>query len=145
MKLKERLVQVIKELGLSGRAFERECGLTTGAFAGFGDRIGADILNKILVRYPQISARWLITGEGEMFVQLDDSHDCTAKILERFVESLECQKQDHNSIVYQNGEIVKQNSAILQLNASVIQQNAQLIKQNAEAMAIIKKLSEKLR
>ncbi len=57
---------VIKQLGLSGRAFEKECGLANGSFSSIGNGVGADKLNKILVRYPQISADWLLTGKGDM-------------------------------------------------------------------------------
>ncbi len=64
--IKGRLNLIIKELGLSGRAFEKECGLANGSYSSIGDGVGADKLNKILVRYPQISADWLISGNGEM-------------------------------------------------------------------------------
>jgi hypothetical protein len=57
---------VIKELGLSGRAFEKECGLANGSYSSIRNGVGADKLNKILFRYPQISADWLISGTGEM-------------------------------------------------------------------------------
>ncbi len=66
MSIKKRLDLVIKELGLSGRGFEKEVGLTNGSYTSIRDGVGADKLNKIVVRFPQISAEWLLTGEGEM-------------------------------------------------------------------------------
>ena len=66
MSIKQRLDLIIKELGLSGRAFEKECGLANGSYSSIRDGVGADKLNKILIRYPQISADWLIGGSGEM-------------------------------------------------------------------------------
>jgi hypothetical protein len=66
MSIKKRLDLVIKELGLSGRAFEKECGLANGSYSSIRDGVGADKLNKILFRYPQVSADWLICGTGEM-------------------------------------------------------------------------------
>ena len=74
MGLKNRLDQLISELGLSGRAFERECGLASGSYASLGDRTGADKLKKILIKYPQVSAMWLLTGKGQMMVNLDAPH-----------------------------------------------------------------------
>jgi hypothetical protein len=65
--IKKRLDRIVRELGLTGRAFERECGLANGSFSSIRDGVGADKLNKILTRYPQISADWLIGGVGEMF------------------------------------------------------------------------------
>ena len=66
MTIKQRLDLILKELGLSGRAFEKECGLANGSYSSIRDGVGADKLNKILIRYPQISADWLIGGNGEM-------------------------------------------------------------------------------
>ncbi len=66
MSIKKRLDLVVKELGLSGRAFEKECGLANGSYSSIRDGVGADKLNKILLRYPQVSADWLISGNGEM-------------------------------------------------------------------------------
>ena len=66
MSIKNRLDLVVKELGLSGRAFEKECGLANGSYSSIRDGVGADKLSKILFRYPQISADWLISGNGEM-------------------------------------------------------------------------------
>jgi hypothetical protein len=66
MSIKKRLDLIVKELGLSGRAFEKECGLANGSYSSIRDGVGADKLNKILFRYPQISADWLISGTGEM-------------------------------------------------------------------------------
>jgi hypothetical protein len=65
--IKERLDLIIKELGLSGRAFEKECGLANGSYSSIKDGVRADKLSKILIRYPLISAEWLLTGRGEMF------------------------------------------------------------------------------
>jgi hypothetical protein len=66
MSIKQRLDLIVKELGLSGRAFEKECGLANGSYSSIRDGVGADKLNKIMIRYPQISADWLICGTGEM-------------------------------------------------------------------------------
>ncbi len=71
--VKKRLDLIIRELGLSGRAFERECGLTNGSYASIGDGVGVDKLNKILFRYPQLSAEWIVSGTGKMFKNYEDT------------------------------------------------------------------------
>lgn len=73
MSIKKRLDLVVKELGLSGRAFEKECGLANGSYSSIRDGVGADKLNKILLRYPQVSADWLIGGTGEMMKTVKNS------------------------------------------------------------------------
>ncbi|MDR2912298.1 MAG: hypothetical protein LBV38_03225 [Alistipes sp.] len=60
---------IVRELGLTGRAFERECGLANGSYSSIRDGVGAEKLNKIFERYPQISADWLLRGIGEMMRQ----------------------------------------------------------------------------
>jgi hypothetical protein len=72
MSIKKRLDLIVRELGLSGRAFEKECGLANGSYSSIRDGVGADKLNKILHRYPQISADWLIGGTGEMMKTVDE-------------------------------------------------------------------------
>lgn len=64
--IKERLDLILKELSISGRKFEKACGLANGSYSSIGDGVGADKLNKILINFPQISADWLLTGKGEM-------------------------------------------------------------------------------
>lgn len=67
MTIKDRLNLVKAELHLSGRQLEKECNLATGSYSSLGDGMGIDKLHKILSRFPQISAEWLLTGRGEMF------------------------------------------------------------------------------
>jgi hypothetical protein len=72
MSIKKRLDLIVRELELSGRAFEKECGLANGSYSSIRDGVGADKLNKILLRYPQISADWLVCGKGEMMKTADE-------------------------------------------------------------------------
>lgn len=106
MGLKERLVLITNELNLSGRAFEKECGLTTGAFAGFGDRIGADILKKISIRYPQFSTRWILTGEGEMLTENDETNQTKSDMTQKFFEELEQRNKQFNELLEQNSRLI---------------------------------------
>lgn len=45
--LKDRLDLIIKELGLSGRQFEKECGLPSGSYSSISDGVGANKLKQI--------------------------------------------------------------------------------------------------
>ena len=57
--LKDRLDLIIKELGLSGRQFEKECGLPSGSYSSISDGVGANKLKQILY---QISANLIGLG-----------------------------------------------------------------------------------
>lgn len=121
MGLKDRLILITKELKLSGRAFEKECGLTTGAFAGFKERIGADILSKIIIRYPQFSARWILTGEGDMFSNDYSNSDVAIKILQKKIEELNAQyieiSQEAFAISRENRQLNNENRQLRQMLA----------------------------
>lgn len=66
MTLKDRLDLIIKELGISGRQFEKECNLPAGSYPSISDGVGANKLKQILIRYPQISLDWVILEKGPM-------------------------------------------------------------------------------
>ena len=64
--IKERLDIFLSYLRLSGRAFEKECGLKTGVYASIKEGTSASTFILILNKYPELSAEWLMRGEGEM-------------------------------------------------------------------------------
>lgn len=69
-KTTERIERVIKEKGLSIRAFEQSIGASNGSVATAikkGTDISTHTLAKIIDTYPEISADWLLCGEGFMF------------------------------------------------------------------------------
>ncbi|ADV51413.1 hypothetical protein I2486_20490 [Cellulophaga sp. E16_2] len=65
----DRLMQFIKNAGMSARQFD----LSIGASNGYTLRmlknnasIGSDVIENIVATYPKLNLVWLITGEGEM-------------------------------------------------------------------------------
>lgn len=135
--IKARLDMVINRLGISGRAFSKECGFSESYYATINEGIGADKLNKILSIHPEISADWLLTGHGEMFTKDANSCSITENFLEKISSSIEKVCDGQLAIIGQNGEVVK-------INGDIVKQNTELIRQHAEAMKMIQKLSEKL-
>lgn len=65
--MKERINQLIKALGLSGRSFSSKIGKSSAFASTIGDNVGADVLINILNIFPQVNPQWLLMGEGEMF------------------------------------------------------------------------------
>lgn len=114
MRLKERLDLVIKHLGISGRAFAKECGFSESYYATINEGIGADKLNKILSRYPELSARWILTGEGEM---LDNDNPVRERsedfFKKKLMEFFQRRDEQYQHILSQNSEIIRQNGEIL--------------------------------
>lgn len=137
MGIKDRLDMVIKYLGVSGRSFAKECGFSESYYATINEGIGADKLNKILSKHPELSARWILTGVGEMLENENGNCILTQTFLEKISSSFEKSNEGMLAIIGQNGEVIK-------INADIIKQNSELIRQHAEAMTVIQKLSEKL-
>ena len=65
----QRIKQLAKELNLSISAFEKQIGSsnnTIGTAIHKDSNISGAIINKILIRYTELSPDWLITGTGSM-------------------------------------------------------------------------------
>lgn len=45
----------------------KECGLPSGSYSSISDRVGANKLKQIFIKYPQISLDWVIMGTIKMF------------------------------------------------------------------------------
>lgn len=65
MGIKERIQQLIDFKRLSVLAFEKSVGLSNGYLRNTAN-ISAENCAKILATYPDVSAEWLMKGEGEM-------------------------------------------------------------------------------
>ena len=64
--VKQRLVQFIKIMHLTQRAFEQRCGMSNGYVANIRKGIREEYLLNIAQQFPQLNRAWLLFGEGEM-------------------------------------------------------------------------------
>lgn len=64
--VKERAQMFVKHLGISMKAFETACGLSSGYVTSMRKGFGRDKLDNVLTAYPQLNRDWLLYGEGEM-------------------------------------------------------------------------------
>ena len=65
----ERIKEFIDYKGLSIAAFERSIGMSNASFGKSlknKGAIGSDKIENILLKYKELSAEWLLTGNGEM-------------------------------------------------------------------------------
>lgn len=68
MTIKERILSVITEIGIKKVEFFDKTGIAPSNFKGAGmkSELGGEKIANILSSYPSISAKWLLTGTGEM-------------------------------------------------------------------------------
>lgn len=66
MTAKERIMQFIKESGISVNMFERKAGLSVGYLRQLRREPSREKVKSIILAFPQLNENWLLTGEGEM-------------------------------------------------------------------------------
>lgn len=66
MGVKERFKEFIAYKRLTQRRFQASIGVSSAYINSITDGIGADVLRKVSIEYPELNTDWLLTGEGEM-------------------------------------------------------------------------------
>lgn len=73
--MKERIRELIANLGLSMREFSRRCNLSASYIRNMSDNPSSKTVNNILSSFPQVNRDWLMKGEGDMFVEVGQAID----------------------------------------------------------------------
>lgn len=130
MSLNNRLKELVSHFRLTQKDFAENTGLPQTTFnkAVKGDTSPRhDFFYGILVRYKNVNARWLITGEGSMLNNLsnhssDDIHDNSPPT--GHYERLYVAERERNSLLERElgkiyAELEKKESEIKELNAQL--------------------------
>jgi len=67
----ERLHFFLKSKNLSFNRFEKTIDVSHGSLSSafkHNKNVGSNVLEKILLKYPELSAEWLLRGKGEMLL-----------------------------------------------------------------------------
>lgn len=76
MDIKERLNQFIKYKGLKIKTFEEVCGIAKGYAGNARKTMNSDIIDTIVMKFPDLNADWLITGRGSMIYHEGGNFAC---------------------------------------------------------------------
>ncbi len=144
MKPIERVKELIIYLDISISAFEKATGMSNNSIQTAIKRVSNlkdDTLNTILIKYPEVSAEWLLTGKGSMFRNevdtansMSESLDITNEGDELLKEKLRFQEEQIEFYKY------KINILTDQLNAKKIPDSKTI----EEGMKIIDKIEDAL-
>ena len=85
--IKDRILQFIDYKQITKNKFETECGLPVRYVSNIGKSIQSDVIEKIVLTFPDINLRWLVTGLGEMV--MEEGKDETKDVLKEQVEYLQ--------------------------------------------------------
>ena len=66
--IKERVLYISENKGITREKFFEDLGITYGNFKGKAKEkaLSSDVLAKIITKYPDVNPEWLLTGNGEM-------------------------------------------------------------------------------
>ena len=112
MKIVDRIRKIIDYKGISERKFCQEIGVSNG-FLGKVSDVGSAKLMKILDTYPEINPVWLLTGKGEMTIEVvevknnvsaeNESKNTLVKPFDKTIEDRES-NQYISALVKTNGD-----------------------------------------
>lgn len=78
MKIIDRIIDFIKHKNMSMRAFDMSIKVGNGYTSKQSKSnasIGSDVLERIIDTYPELNPLWLITGKGEMIIDVKNSNE----------------------------------------------------------------------
>lgn len=78
MKIIDRIILFIRHKNLSMRAFDMSIGVGNGYTSKqskSGASVGSDVLERIIDIYPDLNPLWLITGKGNMILDIEKSEE----------------------------------------------------------------------
>lgn len=78
--IKGRLRNYLKENQIAIKTFCAKIGMSDSAFRGSGLRseLGGEIITRVLLELPELSARWLLTGESTSAKEIERPSDVSA-------------------------------------------------------------------
>lgn len=66
MNVKSRLLEFVAYTQMSKRKFQEKIGVSNSYIQNISESIGADVMNRISIQFPELNITWLLTGNGEM-------------------------------------------------------------------------------
>lgn len=115
---------------MSARAFCMSIGKSESWARTIRETIGADVIGNILREYPQVNIYWLISGEGEMFVQneINKVADNTVpySLNNNYKELYEEVRKDNKDLREENKRLREELLEQMNRNQKLIIENSQL-------------------
>lgn len=132
--IKDRIQELIKALGISGREFNKTIGMSNSWNKTINKTIGIDVANNILTNYPQINVKWLISGEGTMFInetpeEVNDEHR-EYRINKDYKNICEDLREDNKDLREENKKLRETILELMHKNEILMVENVQLKAKN---------------
>lgn len=106
--LRNRVIEYIKDKGMSIRAFEESLKFPNGSISQYTDNTSRDTLKKIYDMYPDFDIDYIITGRKNIV----DTEIYKQAVPYEFVEALIEERKRHDEM---NAELIRQNGSLIRL------------------------------
>ena len=101
--VKERLLQFLKEEGISSSEFSRKMGLSPTYIASMRKAMPVEKVEKLTEIFPQINRDWLLYGEGEMYRDLGSDKINPHRLDRNLIPLVPLQARAGSLDIYVNG------------------------------------------
>lgn len=139
--LNKRVLSVMEAVKMSKSTFAQELDISLPLLTHVStgrNKPGIELLQKILTRFPQISADWLILGTGQMYKETVKQLDISSEIiqLKALLEKIPAMDKSAQQVLDYHALLLKE---ILYLNELkpyllYVKQNAQQLQQDIKAI-----------
>lgn len=101
--IKQRVLQIPENKGISKESFFKKIGVSYGNFKGKSkdSALSSDVLAEISTNYPEVSIEWLLLGVGNMEKELTTNSHPADDIQAKYINILE-----------ENNKLLKENLAL---------------------------------
>lgn len=106
--LRNRVIEYIRDKGMSVRAFEKAIGFPNGSIAQYTDNTNRDTLNKISNIYPDFDVDYIITGKRSNV----DTSIYREPVPYEFVQAIIDERKRHDEM---NAELIRQNGELIEM------------------------------
>lgn len=133
-KLRDRVIEYIKNKGMSVRAFEESMGLPNGSISQYTDNTSRDTLKRISETYPDFDVDFIITGKKTNI----DTIIYNQPVPYEFVQAMIEERKRHDEM---NAELIRQNGDLIELLKSnkktVVQKEEDVSCANAKKSGLV--------
>ncbi len=104
--IKQRILYFVEKLGISKRDFYAKIGVSRGTLES-KTGITEDVITKFYTAYPNINIEWLMTGNGDMYLEtnnfatmqekeqkIDDKNASSVEIITELVSTIQAQAEE---------------------------------------------------
>ena len=124
-----RIQNIVQDKKLSIKEFASQIGMSqsnlSNLFAGKVRDLGSEYLTNILIKFPEVNSRWLLTGEGELYTFNVNSLPSYKELQEKNLQLI----YNYTQLSTNYQELMKQNSLLLKKNNESVLSPTNLNKQ----------------